>query len=330
MATDVERKPLNSTEAGGENPIDLSIVVPLFNEAESLPELKARIVGQFDKHGWAGEILFVDDGSQDGSFGVIENLAREDARVRSIKFRKNFGKAAALSAGFLEARGGIVITMDADLQDDPSEIPQLVAKIEEGFDVVSGWKKKRKDPLSKTLPSKLFNAVTAFFTGIPIHDFNCGLKAYRHEVIEELDLYGELHRYVPALAGWKGFRITEIEVTHHARLHGESKYGVSRFLAGFLDLLTVMLLTRFTLKPLHLFGAIGGVVGFLGFLISLYLVSLKIRYGDIQGRQPLLALGILLITTGIQFISTGLLAEMLASQRTSRERGYSIERKLGC
>lgn len=309
--------------------LDLSIVIPLLNEAESLGELKTRIVEQFDKGGWKGEIIFVDDGSQDDSLAVIEDIIRSDPRVRAICFRRNFGKAAALNAGFKEVRGRIVITMDADLQDDPAEIPRLVAKLNEGFDVVSGWKKVRHDPLSKTMPSKLFNFVTSTLTGIKLHDFNCGLKAYRRAVVDEIDLYGELHRYIPALAGWRGFRIAELEVTHHARKHGSSKYGAARFLNGFLDLLTVMLLTRFTRKPLHLFGLIGISLGFVGFLIGLYLVSLKIQFGDIQGRSPLLLLAVLLIITGFQLISTGLLAEMLASYRGASDRGYSVERKLG-
>jgi len=256
-------------------------------------------------------------------------MAGGDDRVRAVKFRGNFGKAAALTAGFREARGRIVITMDADLQDDPAEIPRLVGRLEEGLDVVSGWKRKRHDPWTKTVPSRLFNRVTSLLTGIPIHDFNCGLKAYRREVVAEIRVYGELHRYIPALAAWKGFRIGEIEVTHHPRRHGRSKYGPKRFLSGFLDLLTVMLLTKYTPKPLHLFGLVGTILGAAGTLIALYMVSLKLRFGDIQGRGPLLSLGVLLIIMGMQFLSTGLLAEMIASHGASPDRDYSIERKLG-
>ncbi|MFH1681436.1 MAG: glycosyltransferase family 2 protein [Candidatus Eisenbacteria bacterium] len=314
---------------GREEEVDLSIVVPLFNEADSLRELKEGITGVLDRGGYAGEIIFVDDGSRDGSFAVIEELASADERVRALRFRSNFGKAAALSAGFGEARGRIVITMDADLQDDPAEIPRLVAKVEEGLDVVSGWKKRRRDPWTKTLPSWFFNKITALFTGIPIHDFNCGLKAYRRDVVKEVEVYGELHRYIPALAAWKGFRIGELEVTHHARKHGRSKYGPRRFLSGFLDLLTVMLLTRYTPKPLHLFGLVGSLLGLVGLLISLYMVTLKLRFGNIQGRVPLLSLGVLLVIMGMQFLSTGLLAEMIASNRAARGRDYSVERKLG-
>ncbi len=313
--------------AGGA--IDVSVVVPLLNEEETLRELKRGVTEQFDRGGWSGEILFVDDGSKDGSFDQIEEMAAQDPRVVGIRFRRNFGKAAALAAGFDEARGRIVITMDADLQDDPAEIPRLVGKIEEGLDVVSGWKKKRHDPISKTLPSKLFNWVTAKLTGISIHDFNCGLKGYRGEVVREIDLYGELHRYIPALAAWKGFRVGEIEVTHHPRRFGKSKYGARRFLNGFLDLLTVMLLTKYTLKPLHLFGMVGTALGLVGAAISIYMVSLKLRFGDIQGRVPLLSLGVLLIIMGMQFLSTGLLAEMIASHRAGGKRGYTVERKLG-
>ncbi len=309
--------------------IDVSVVIPLLNEEESLQELHDRIVAEFERGKWNGEIVFVDDGSSDSSFRVIETLAERDSRVRSIKFRRNFGKAAALSAGFAAAAGDFVITMDADLQDDPKEIPRLIAKLQEGFDVVSGWKKVRHDPITKTLPSKLFNAVTSFFTGISLHDFNCGLKGYRKAAVKELDLYGELHRYIPALAGWKGFRVTEIEVTHHARQFGTSKYGPARFLNGFLDLMTVMLLTRFTLKPLHLFGMLGAILGTGGFVICAFLVSLKLQFGNIQGRNPLLLLGVLLIITGFQFVSTGLLAEMIASQRGERARDFSVERTIG-
>jgi glycosyltransferase involved in cell wall biosynthesis len=320
---------MEMTPSGKERELDLSVVVPLFNEKESLRELAEKLLGEFGRGGWSGEVLFVDDGSRDGSFGVIEELAAGDPRVRAIRFRSNFGKAAALSAGFREARGRIVITMDADLQDDPAEIPRLVAEIEKGFDVVSGWKRKRRDPWTKTVPSRIFNRVTATLTGIPIHDFNCGLKAYRGEVVREIDVYGELHRYIPALAAWKGFRIGEIEVTHHARRHGRSKYGARRFLSGFLDLLTVMLLTKYTPKPLHLFGFVGTALGVVGFLISVYMVTLKLRFGNIQGRVPLLSLGVLLVIMGMQFLSTGLLAEMIASNRAAQSRDYSVERKLG-
>ncbi len=310
-------------------PVDLTVVVPLLNEKETLVELKKRVVEQFDAGGWNGEILFIDDGSTDGSIDVIEKLAKEDHRVRAIRFRRNFGKAAGLDAGFAAARGRLVITMDADLQDDPSEIPRLIAKLDEGFDVVSGWKRIRHDPISKRLPSKLFNFVTSLFTGVNLHDFNCGLKAYRREAIEEINLYGELHRYIPALAAWRGFRIGEIEVTHHARRHGISKYGAARFIHGFLDLITVMLLTRFTLKPLHLFGMIGSLLGLFGMVICFYLVGVKLHFGDIRGRSPLLLFGVLLIITGFQFLSTGLLAEMLASRREGAKRGYTVERTLG-
>lgn len=308
---------------------DLSIVVPLFNEADSLLELKERVVAEFERAGLSGEIVFVDDGSRDGSFERIAKMAEADPRVRAVRFRSNFGKAAALSAGFAEAAGRSVITMDADLQDDPAEIPRLLAKLDEGFDVVSGWKRKRHDPWTKRVPSKLFNRVTAWITGIPIHDFNCGLKAYRREVVEEIDLYGELHRYIPALAAWRGFRIGEIEVKHHPRRHGRSKYGPGRFLSGFLDLLTVTLLTKYTPKPLHLFGLVGTLLGLVGFLISMYMVTLKLRFGNIQGRVPLLSLGVLLVIMGMQFLSTGLLAEMIASHRASQGRDYSVERKIG-
>ncbi len=306
----------------------LSLVVPLFNERESLAPLKQAIDSALAGLGRNAEILFIDDGSRDGSFEEIERLAASDPRVRAIRFRRNYGKAAALAVGFAQAEGDIVVTLDADLQDDPKEIPNLIAKVESGVDVVSGWKRKRRDPLSKTIPSRLFNWVVARATGIPIHDMNCGLKAYRAEVVKEINLYGELHRYIPVLASWRGYTVGEIPVEHHPRRSGKSKYGPWRFVAGFLDLLTIMMLSRFSLKPLHLFGSVGLVMGFAGTLVNLYLVGLRLHYGNIQGRTPLLMLGVLLIIVGIQFLSTGLLAELIARSLSRGKTEYSVERRI--
>jgi glycosyltransferase involved in cell wall biosynthesis len=308
-------------------PRDLSLVVPLLDERENLAALMEAIDRALDGLGLDAEVLFVDDGSRDGSFEVVERLAAADPRVRGIRFRKNYGKAAALSVGFAEASGRRVITLDADLQDDPKEIARLLAKLDEGFDVVSGWKKKRRDPLSKTIPSRLFNGVVSRLSGVRIHDMNCGLKAYRGDVVKEVDLYGEMHRYIPVLASWKGYRVSEIVVEHHPRRSGRSKYGAWRFIAGFLDLLTIMMLSRFSLKPLHLFGSIGLVFGCIGTLVNLYLVGVRLHYGNIQGRTPLLMLGVLLIIVGIQLFSTGLLAELIARSLSRGGTEYSVERR---
>jgi len=308
--------------------LDVSIVVPLFDERENLAALKEAIDRALAGAKLDAEILFIDDGSRDGSFEEIERLAAADARVRSVRFRRNYGKAAALAVGFSLAAAPIVITMDADLQDDPNEIANLVAKIREGADVVSGWKKKRRDPLSKTIPSLFFNRVVSLFTRVPIHDMNCGLKAYRSEVVKEIDLYGELHRYIPVLAARKGYRISETPVAHHPRRHGRSKYGAWRFVSGFLDLLTILLISRFTLKPLHFFGSIGLAFGAAGTLVNLYLVSIWLRFHNIQGRTPLLMLGVLLIIVGIQMFSTGLLAELIARNLSRGEKTYSVERRI--
>jgi glycosyltransferase involved in cell wall biosynthesis len=310
------------------SPRDLSLVVPLFNERENLAPLKEAIDRALPPSAGDVEILFIDDGSTDRSFEVIEGLARADARVRGVRFRRNHGKAAALAVGFAEATGQVVVTLDADLQDDPKEIPALLARLADGCDVVSGWKRKRRDPLSKTIPSKLFNWVVSRASGVRIHDMNCGLKAYRAEVVKEIDLYGELHRYIPVLASWKGYRIGEVPVEHHPRRSGKSKYGAWRFVAGFLDLLTIMVLSRFALKPLHFFGSLGLVFGAIGTAVNLYLVNVWLHHHNIQGRTPLLMLGVLLIIVGIQFFSTGLLAELIARSLSRREREYSVERRV--
>ncbi|MEN9795704.1 MAG: hypothetical protein RLZZ150_681, partial [Bacteroidota bacterium] len=245
----------------------ISVVIPLLNEEESLPELARQLENVLERVARGKyEVIFVDDGSTDDSFRVIQDIHARNQRFKAIRFRTNHGKSAALAIGFSECKGDIVITMDADLQDDPNEIPSLVAKLEEGYDLVSGWKRKRHDPWHKTMPSKLFNAVTSRMSGIRLHDFNCGLKGYRREVIENVQVYGEMHRYIPALAHWEGFRVTEIPVQHRARQHGVSKFGMSRFLKGYLDLLTVMFTTRYIKRPLHFFGAVGSLFAVVGFV----------------------------------------------------------------
>jgi glycosyltransferase involved in cell wall biosynthesis len=291
----------------------LSLIIPLYNERESLDELHERITAALDGMGAEAEMLFVDDGSTDGSLEVLKALRERDSRVKITRFLTNQGKAAALQTGFDRAEGEYVITIDADLQDDPAEIPALVAALDGGLDLVSGWKKDRHDPLTKTLPSKVFNAVVRRFAGLKIHDFNCGLKAYRRQVVKSIRIYGELHRYIPVLATFNGFRVGEIVVRHHPRKHGHSKYGARRLVSGFLDLLTVMLLTRYTMKPLHFFGSIGLGFSAIGGLVNLYVVWLWIESGfkNIQGHQPLLVGGVFLFLLGVQFISTGLLAELI-------------------
>jgi len=310
------------------DPVDLSIVVPLFNEAESLEELYSRVTRVLRDAGLIYEILFVDDGSTDTSFPTLEKLHGNDPRVRAIRLRRNYGKSAALSTGFKYARGRYIVTLDADLQDDPREIPRLLAKLEEGFDLVSGWKWPRKDPLSKRLPSRILNALTAWLTGVQIHDVNCGLKAYRRCVIEEVDIYGEQYRFIPILAHWRGFKVGEVKVTHHPRRFGKSKFGPARFLAGIFDLITVLFLNRYMKKPLHFFGLAGGILFLMGFGITGYL-GVGWFFGRWIGDRPLFPLGILLLILGIQFISTGLIGEML-TKFNQKEKEYSIHRRLGC
>ncbi len=293
----------------GEQP-EVSVVIPAFNEAESLRELIPAIVRVLDGAGRSFEILIVDDGSSDGTSEVSAGLARGDRRIRALALRRNFGKSAALATGFADCRGRFVVTMDADLQDDPEEIPAFLADLEGGLDLVSGWKRKRHDPLSKTLPSRFFNRVTARASGIPLHDFNCGFKAYRSEVCREITLYGEMHRFIPVLANREGFRIGEREVRHHARRFGRSKFGPSRFFNGFLDLLEVMFLAGGRRTPLHVFGRWGAWLLGSGILINLYMVALWITERRLRVR-PLLLFGVILVILGVQFISIGLLAALI-------------------
>lgn len=304
--------------------LDLSIVIPLLNEEESLRPLFQKIENAVGTLGLSFEVIFVDDGSTDGSVDVLKELRSRSDSVKIIRFRRNFGKAAAYSAAFSRVTGKYVITMDADLQDDPAEIPALIAKLEEGYDLVSGWKKKRQDPLGKTIPSKFFNWVTGRVSGIDIHDFNCGLKAYRREVTQDVKIYGELHRYIPVLAGLEGYRVSEIPVEHHARQFGTTKYGWGRLFKGFLDLLTVMYLGRYMGRPLHLFGALGVILTGAGMLINGYIAALWIQTGSIQHRYPLLSLGTLLTVLGFQVVCTGLIGDMIARASSPNEK-YNIQ-----
>ncbi len=306
-----------------EDALDVSIVVPLYNEHESLPELAQRIKDVLAGMGLRWEVWFIDDGSTDGSLDVLHRLNADDGRFKLISFRRNYGKSAALAVGFDRATGRYVITMDADLQDDPSEIPHLIAKLEEGYDMVSGWKKKRYDPISKTLPSKFFNYVTGRMSGLHIHDFNCGLKGYRRDVVKSVHVYGEMHRYIPVLAKMAGFSVTELVVQHHARKYGVTKFGLSRFFKGFLDLLTVMFTSRYTQRPLHVFGTAGSLLLIAGILINGWL-TIEWLLGHPVSNRPLLLLGILLMLVGIQLISTGLLAEMITKSEQHR-LDYSIK-----
>lgn len=300
-----------------ESNLGISAVIPVFNEAESLRELHRELAAALASVGRSWEAIYVDDGSRDGSDRIIAELAAADPRVRGLSFRRNFGKSAALAVGFRAARGDWVVTLDADLQDDPNELPKLIAVLDEGYDLVSGWKTERKDPITKTLPSRLFNAVTARVVGIHLHDFNCGFKLYRREVVENIEVYGELHRFVPALAHWRGFRVGEVGVHHRPRRYGRSKFGAARFVNGFLDLLSAAFLSTSALKPLHLFGRVGLLALTLGSLLGLYFVVLWVGGEPIRVR-PLMLFGAGLILLGIQLILMGLLGEMIARLGVSR------------
>ena len=290
----------------------ISIVVPFLDEEGSLEALHAKLTEVMRSIGKSYDIILVDDGSRDRSPAIADALSERDPHVGVVHFRRNFGKAAALDAGFKRARGRVVFTMDADLQDDPTEIPNFLAKLDEGYDLVSGWKQKRRDPLGKTLPSKVFNLVVAQTSGLKLKDFNCGFKAYRAETVRDLVLYGELHRYVPVLVHFRGFRVAQIPVMHHPRTTGVSKYGVERMLRGFFDLLTILLMTRYRARPLHLFGGVGLLLAAIGLGCLVYLTIIWLQGRGI-GTRPLLTLGVLLVLVGIQLVSTGLLGEMIGS-----------------
>jgi glycosyltransferase involved in cell wall biosynthesis len=294
--------------------VDLTVLIPAYNEAENLRPLLEKLVKDLAPLRLETEILVLDDGSTDGTLEALRGLRGAVSGLRAVSFRRNFGKSAALSVGFREARGRLVVTMDADLQDDSAEIPALLRKLEEGYDLVSGWKQKRKDPISKTIPSKLFNRVTTLMTGVALHDMNCGLKAYRADVVKTVKLRGELHRFIPVLAHWNGFRVSEVRTVHHPRLHGTTKFGASRFLNGFLDLLAVMFMTTQSTRPLHLFGRLGIGVAFLGGVTTLG-ASWPWLMGHGLRLRPMLVFGLVLVVLGIQFLSLGFLGELIAGTR---------------
>jgi glycosyltransferase involved in cell wall biosynthesis len=304
----------------------VTVVIPLYNEEESLVELYARLTEVLSASVRGYEILFVDDGSTDGSLGTLRELRVRDRRIKIISFKRNFGKSAALQEAFRVSRGDIVVTMDADLQDDPNEIPGLIDRLEEGADLVSGWKMDRKDPITKTIPSRLFNFVTSIASGIKIHDFNCGLKAYRADVVKKVSVYGELHRFIPVLAAWEGFRVTEKPVKHYERQFGESKFGVNRFLNGFFDLMTVMFITRRATSPLHFFGRIALIFLAIGGGISLYFLIIWLMGHGLRVR-PLMVGGLVMVVIAIQIGSFGLLAELFSSdrERTFSFREYELD-----
>jgi len=295
----------------------ISVVVPVHNEERSVALLYDELAAALDPLGRSWETVFVDDGSTDGSFAALTRLHAQAPNVRVVRLRRNFGKAAALAAGFGQARGEVVVTIDGDLQDDPAEIPKLLAKLDEGFDLVSGWKTRRRDPWSRRVLSRIFNRMTSWLTGVHLHDVNCGLKAYRAEVVHGLRIYGELHRFIPVLAHHRGFRIAEQPVNHRPREHGRSRYGLERYLRGFLDLLSVSFMGRYRHRPLHLFGGLGFLLGGIGFAILVYLTAVKIA-GHAIGGRPLLTLGVLLVVVGLQFFSLGLISELITAQHEQR------------
>ena len=306
----------------------VSVVIPVLNEVDSLDQLTKELASNLKGYdSW--EVIFIDDGSTDGSTIWLSEYCTNNENFTLIQFFRNYGKSAALSEGFKISNGDFIITMDADLQDDPLEIKNLIEKLSAGWDVVSGWKKTRLDPLNKRVPSKLFNFITRLFTGVKIHDFNCGLKAYRQSVVKSIDIYGGLHRYIPALAGQKKFRVTEIVVNHRARIHGQSKYGGSRLLHGFFDLITILFLNRFIQRPLHLFGSFG--IGLLstGFIIEILVLHYKYWLNEPFSKHfALLILGVMLIVVGIQFFSIGLLGELLTkTNHGNQKRIKSIHKK---
>lgn len=308
--------------------VDITLVIPLFNEQESLGELHQAIVRAMDRLGTPFEIIFVDDGSTDRSSAILKAIRAEDPRVRIVRLRRNFGKAAALSAGFGAARGRYIVTLDADLQDDPAEIPSLIARLQEGYDLACGWRKKRQDPLRKVIASRLYNRLVSVLTGVRLRDINCGLKAFRIEVARELSLHGDWHRFIPLLARWSGFRVLEVPVTHHPRRSGRSKYGAERGPRGILDLFTLLFLNRFRGRPSHFFWRLGLILCGGGGVILLLLAFQRLAFGTISFQYPLLILGFVMLVVGVQIIATGLLAEMIGHSFRRGGRDYSIEETL--
>ena len=318
------------------NKTEISVIIPLINEADSLPELIDWIERVMDANKLSYEVLLMDDGSTDNSWKVIESLHEKNRQIKGIRFRRNYGKSAALNIGFQEAVGDVVITMDADLQDSPDEIPALYKMIAtDGYDIVSGWKKKRYDPITKTIPTKLFNWATRKMSGLALHDFNCGLKSYRKEVVKSIEVYNEMHRYIPVIAKWAGFRnITEKEVQHRERKYGTTKFGLERFLNGFLDLLTIFFVSKFSKKPMHFFGVLGSLCFVGGFFVTVFVISKKIYDGyhgiDYRGvtDQPLFYLALVATIIGVQLFLAGFIGEMI-SRNASERNVYGIKQKIG-
>ncbi|HSF24567.1 MAG TPA: glycosyltransferase family 2 protein [Blastocatellia bacterium] len=301
----------------------ISVVIPVLNERSTLEDLHRRLATVLSRVSVAYEIIFVDDGSTDGSIDILKGLQSQDASVRYIRFRRNFGKSAALAAGFRSARYPLIATMDSDLQDLPEQLPLLLDKLDEGDDLVSGWRQQRHDALTTRIGSRLYNWTTSFLTGVKLHDINCGFKCYRREVLDEVMIYGERHRYIPVLASYRGFRLGEVKIEHAPRSHGKSHYGIGKVFGGVFSLLSVILMTRYTNRPLHFFGLMGVLLGSVGTAIDLYLISARILFQQWLSNRPLLIVGTLLIIVGVQFILFGLLAEMIAFSYR-RENDYSI------
>lgn len=311
--------------------MNISIIVPLLNEEESLPELAKWIERVMLEHNFTYEVIFVDDGSKDNSWKVIQEISQSNSNFKGIKFKRNYGKSAALFKGFEAAQGDVVITMDADLQDSPDEIPELYRLItEENYDLISGWKQKRYDPISKTIPTKIYNGTTRLLTGIQLHDMNCGLKSYKNEVVKSIEVYGEMHRYIPVLAKRAGYgKIGEKVVHHQARKYGSTKFGIERFLYGFLDLLSVIFITRFAKRPMHIFGGLGVLSFFIGFCILLYLTFAKYAFEAYRmTERPIFYFGLISIIIGVQLFLAGFLAELISRSASNRNE-YDITKKIG-
>ena len=311
--------------------MDLSVVVPLYNEDESLNELNDWILRVMKSNHFSYEIVYIDDGSSDDSWGIIEALSRENNNIKGLRFRRNYGKSAALNEGFKVAQGDVVITMDADLQDSPEEIPELFRMItNDGFDIVSGWKKKRHDPITKTIPSKLYNRTTRKLSGVKLHDMNCGLKAYKNEVVKNIEVYGEMHRYIPIIAKWEGYRkIGEKVVQHQKRKYGVTKFGLDRFVKGYLDLFSILFVSKFGQRPMHFFGTFGSLTFFIGFLIACYLAYTKFFTDDYttMTERPLFYFGLLAMIIGTQLFLTGFLADLI-SRSSNSNKIYQIKSKI--
>ena len=315
-----------------DQPLELSVVIPVYNEEPNVQPLYLRLAPVLSRLGKRSEIIFIDDGSTDGTLGRLMKLTRKDPTVKVLQLRRNFGQTAALSAGFAHAAGKIIITMDGDLQNDPNDIPALIAELEKGADIVNGWRSKRADPaFSKRIPSKISNRFARILTGVNLNDFGCGLKAYRHEAIDDLVLYGEMHRYIPAICAWNGFTVGEMKVEHHPRIHGKTKYGWRRLIRGFWDLMNIKFWSAYSTRPLHLFGMLGALIFFAGVIIALYLTVLRLVYDVPLTDRPLLMLSILMIIFGMQIFMFGFLAEMNTRMYYSdhRNKTYRIRNKIG-